>query len=416
MIKLEINEKKNFLWNLIGTSFNAFASLFYMIILTRVNGLEDAGIFSLAFSIACLLCNIGGYEGRVYQVTDAKKEFTDKEYIVHRFITAFIMMVIAIAYVIFMQYSLEKSAIVVVLCMTKCLEVVADVFYGILQKNNRLYNVGISLTTKSIVSITLFFGINYIFHDLLVSCISMCVVWGVILISYDVPKTMKYINKQEDCQIFTILQLFKSGFFSFAIIFLSVYLSNAPKYALDGRVNEALQAIYGIIIMPGTIISLSAQYIMHPFLPNLSKSVFEKKRKTFKKIMNSLIFALGLIAFAAILCAYFLGIPVLSFVYSVDLTNYKFDLIIVMFGACCSAGCMIISAALTTLRKTFIQFIIYVVVAFCGMMISPILIESIGLRGAVWSYFLIMASQMVLYEIIYRYMVLEKKWRELVND
>ena len=71
--------RKNFIWNIIGTTFNAFNSLFFMIIITRVNGLENAGIFTLAFSTACILYIIGIYAGRIYQVTEASKEITDKD-------------------------------------------------------------------------------------------------------------------------------------------------------------------------------------------------------------------------------------------------------------------------------------------------------------------------------------------------
>ena len=75
------NTKKNVIWNMIGTTANAFNSLFFMIIVTRINGLKDSGVFTLAFSLACLFCFIGNYEGRVFQVTDVKQDFSNKEYI-----------------------------------------------------------------------------------------------------------------------------------------------------------------------------------------------------------------------------------------------------------------------------------------------------------------------------------------------
>ena len=92
--------RKNFIWNIIGTTFNAFNSLFFMIIITRVNGLENAGIFTLAFSTACILYIIGIYAGRIYQVTEASKEITDKDYIANRIISCIIMIVIVIFFVI----------------------------------------------------------------------------------------------------------------------------------------------------------------------------------------------------------------------------------------------------------------------------------------------------------------------------
>ncbi len=45
------NTKKNVIWNMIGTTANAFNSLFFMIIVTRINGLKDSGIFYTCFFI-----------------------------------------------------------------------------------------------------------------------------------------------------------------------------------------------------------------------------------------------------------------------------------------------------------------------------------------------------------------------------
>ena len=69
--------KKNVIWNAIGTTFNSFNSLFFMIIVTRMNGIDQSGVFTMAFSLACLFCIFAGYEGRVYQVTDVNADFSD---------------------------------------------------------------------------------------------------------------------------------------------------------------------------------------------------------------------------------------------------------------------------------------------------------------------------------------------------
>ena len=55
------NLKKNFIWNLIGSTINSFTSLIFLIIVTRINGIEAAGIFTFAFSTACLFYIIGIY-------------------------------------------------------------------------------------------------------------------------------------------------------------------------------------------------------------------------------------------------------------------------------------------------------------------------------------------------------------------
>ena len=57
--KKTANFKKNVIWNILGTGFNSFNSLFFLIIVTRINGTTNAGIFTIAFSTACILYIIG---------------------------------------------------------------------------------------------------------------------------------------------------------------------------------------------------------------------------------------------------------------------------------------------------------------------------------------------------------------------
>ena len=48
------NEHKKILWNTIGSTVNALSSLVFLIIVTRINGINEAGIFSYSFATACL--------------------------------------------------------------------------------------------------------------------------------------------------------------------------------------------------------------------------------------------------------------------------------------------------------------------------------------------------------------------------
>ena len=213
--------RKNFIWNIIGTTFNAFNSLFFMIIITRVNGLENAGIFTLAFSTACILYIIGIYAGRIYQVTEASKEITDKDYIANRIISCIIMIVIVIFFVIINQYDVYKSSIFIILTMYKALEAFSDVLYGIMQKNELLEKAGKSTFMKAIISIIVFVIIDLSTKNLIISCLSIIVVFIAVILLYDIRKTKILIEKENKVKCKNILSIFKNGFFTFAISFIA---------------------------------------------------------------------------------------------------------------------------------------------------------------------------------------------------
>ena len=139
MVKVENTQfKKNFIWNILGTGFNAFNSLFFMIIVTRINGIDNAGIFTLAFSTACIIYVIGIYAGRIYQVSEPDKNITDKDYIVNRIITTIIMIIAIVVFVLLKKYGIFKSTVFILLTTYKAIEAFSEVFYGILQKHEKL--------------------------------------------------------------------------------------------------------------------------------------------------------------------------------------------------------------------------------------------------------------------------------------
>ena len=301
--------RKNFIWNIIGTTFNAFNSLFFMIIITRVNGLENAGIFTLAFSTACILYIIGIYAGRIYQVTEASKEITDKDYIANRIISCIIMIVIVIFFVIINQYDVYKSSIFIILTMYKALEAFSDVLYGIMQKNELLEKAGKSTFMKAIISIIVFVIIDLSTKNLIISCLSILVVFIAVILLYDIRKTKILIEKENKVKRKNILSIFKNGFFTFAISFLGLYITNAPKYAIDSVLTEEIQAIFGIIIMPATVMSLLAQFLIHPYLNTIFKLYQTNKYKELVKLFE---FKGAIISYTVVMIIYFVTFYIVS--------------------------------------------------------------------------------------------------------
>ena len=394
------NFKSNFIWNIFGTGLNALNSLFFMICVTRINNTTNAGIFTLAFSTACVLYVIGVYAGRVYQVTDNEKEITDNDYIINRFISCIIMMIIAFAFVIIRKYDAYKSAIFILLAFYKCIEAFSDVIYGILQKNDLLNVVGKSYFFKSLMSIVVFFIVDYITKQMLFSCIAIIIVWIVCLLLYDFRNVKEFVNFKAKINLKNVNLIFKKGFFIFAITFFSIYITNAQKYAIDKFLSENVQAIFGIIIMPATVMALFSQFLMHPYLTTISELCSKGKIKELSKLILKIVVSLFGLGAIATLLAYFAGIPVLQLLYGIDLQGYEMLLALIIIAATLYNVGVIYSSVLTTIRKTFIQFIIYLIVAVISLVTANILTKANGINGAVASYFISMTIFFIFYIII----------------
>ena len=390
--------KKNFIWNIIGTSFNAFNSLFFMIIVTRVNGTNDAGIFTLAFSTACILYYIGVYAGRIFQVTE-NENINDKEYIVNRIMSVILMILFSVLFVLIKRYDIYKSSIFIIICMYKALEAVSEVLFGILQKNDLLDKVGKSFFVKSVFSLIAFIIVNIIFKNIIIASLMIVLSNLIVIIVYDIKNVLEVIDKKEEIKLKNVFRIFKTGFFVFAISFLGIYIMNAPKYAIDDYLNENLQAIYGIIVMPATVVGLFGQFIIHPYLNKIVELYNENKIKDIKNMVKKLVLAIVGLGCICIIGAYLLGILVLELLYGIELSEYKINLVIIILASTLSVIGVIYSSVLTTIRKTFVQFVIYCIVTVLAIIASYVLTKQFEINGATVAYFLIMASQFILYFI-----------------
>jgi len=389
---------KNFIWNILGTGLNAFNSLFFMIAVTRINGLNDAGIFTLAFSTACILYVIGTYAGRVYQVTESDKTITDKEYVVNRVISCVLMLVMALVFVILRKYDLYKSIIFILLSTYKCLEAFCDVLYGIMQKNNLLHNVGKSYFFKAVLSVSLFIIIDLITKNLIYSCLAIIFSWLTIMLIYDMRITRTLIKNISINKV-NIIKIFKNGFFVFIITFLGLYILNAPKYAIDNLGVEELQAIFGIIIMPATVMGLFAQFLIHPYLTTITELYNNRKYKQFINLLYKSIIYILAVGIVCCLAGYFLGSFVLGLIYNVDLSQYSLNLLFILIAATFYTMANIILSFLITMRYNFIQFIIYVCVSIFTLILSTVLTNMYQITGATIAYLATMILIFILYSI-----------------
>ena len=368
--------RKNFIWNILGTGFNAFTSLFFMIAVTRINGVDNAGIFTIAFSTACIIYIIGVYAGRIYQVTELDKTITDKEYILNRIITTITMIFLVIIFSLIKKYDAFKTTIFILLTTYKALEAFSDVIYGILQKKDKLDIVGKSLFSKSIILTN-----------------------TLILILYDIKNSREYIDLKTKVKKESILKIFKAGFFTFAIAFLGMYILNAPKYAIDSYLENNYQTIFGIIVMPATVIGLVAQFLIHPYLNQIVSLYENKDLKSLNKLILKLIFAILGVGIISSLLAYFLGPQVLGLIYGIDLAPYRLELLTIIIASTLYTIGVIYSSVLTTVRETLSQFIIYIIISIFAFIIANACTKIAQINGAVLSYLLIMASQFLIYTV-----------------
>lgn len=396
LIESKNEERASYIWNMAGSMLVAFQSVIMLMILTRVLGLQEAGIFTIAYANANLFLTIGKYGMRNFQVSDVKDQFSFSDYRASRIITAIAMAVVSIVYVLYTgyqnSYTADKSMVIIWMCLLKVVDALEDVFHGLYQQKNRLDIAGKALTMRMLITI-LIFGICIIFvKDLLIVVVVVTLISAAVFILFTFWTFGVFQIEKKTIDWMNICQLLRLCFPLFLGAFLSMYIGNAPKYAIDAVLSDELQACYGFIAMPVFVIGLLNGFIFNPMLHKMSLLWSGKKIKEF--VLRALR-QVGIVAVITITCivgAYFLGIPVLSWLYNTELSPYKTELLILLLGGGFLGLAGFLNILLTIVRRQKSLMWGYITVALAAYLLSDKIVASYGIFGAAILYMMLMGA------------------------
>ena len=405
------SKKRDFVWNLIGTSINSFNSLFFMIVINHINLKSEAGVFTYAYSLICLFFILATFYNRVYQISKSDK-FSSKDFIFYRVLSSLLTILIVFLFSIINGYNLFKLSVIMLICLFRMIEAISDAVYGIMQNNGYLYKSGISLSLKGIIGLIGFTLVDYFTKSITLALVSLIVVNLVLSYFYDYKNVKEYLNGKINFE--NILLIFKETLPIFIYSFLAMYVATICKYMLDYCDTAEAQNIFGIIFMPSTVIGLCSAYIVVPIITNLNDLLKKKKYNEFNKLVSKMMIILVGVGIIAIIGAYALGIPVLNILYGMDLGNYKNLLLLVLVGATFYTLANVYSQVLVLLNVHKMQTLIYVVMSIVSTLICYFFISNYKLSGSVYSYVIFMFILLILYLILYFYTLIKRRNEEIL--
>ena len=395
-------QKKDYIWNSIGSFLQSAISPILLIVITRLNGVGDSGLFSFAMSLSVVFWAISLWGGRTYQVSDVKKEFSSGDYIVVRFISSLIVAVFSISFCILSGYDLIKTELIMVLVSFKILESIADSMYGVLQIHNRLYIAGISLTMKSVFGFMLFTLIDILTKNIIYGALSIFIVNIAVVIFYDIP-WMKHVESVglTKKNIMQAGKIMKKTAEVFVVVFLTMFSLNIPRYFLDKYHYDQI-GYFGIMAMPITLLTLFISFVLQPNVVNLSELLKKKKIKEFTKIVSKIDFITFTLGILFIVSSYLIGVWVLNTVFGIDINNFRIDLTIMVIGAVANAFVSIYVNLLIILRRFKGQFYTLLVTNILAVILSIYLIDRLAMLGSVLVFMIISFLQAIILLFIYK--------------
>ena len=396
------SQREIYIWNAAGSAATSFSTLVLLLGVTRILGAIEAGIFSIGFALAQQVWSVVNCEMVTFQATDRKGKYSFAQYNGARILLFAASMIVIVALTQVRGYDAYKSAVVILLCVYKCLDALSASFFALFQKNERLDIAGKSMTYKTCLSVAGFILGCCVCSQMIMPLVIMNGLYIIGIILFDL-RYVGYYDKLSVKMNKKIFHLLLECFPLFIGSFMTVYICNQPKYVLDAVSTPEMQTIFNIIVMPAFVINLLSMFMFRPFLTRIALQWEEKRMNSFIKINVKLYGFILLCRVGCTFAGWLLGISVLSLVYGVDLTGYRMELCVILIGGGMNAAAVLSYNVLSAIRHQKYILWAYVAAFLISLVISGPLIEKMAMMGASISYaipFLVIAIILIFCIII----------------
>lgn len=401
---------KNILWNSIGSLFYFGCQwLLTVLVVYFKNGYSDAGMLSLAMSLANVLGIIACLNLRTFQISELNGQFSDGDFLYNRILTSGIALVLCVGVVIYKGYSWYESLCIFIFMTFKVSEALTDVFHGIVQKVWRLDIAGKSLVLRGFT-----IGgaiVSGIFFDksLIVTIIVMAVLSYLVIFFYDYPQC-----KKQSCADFrfnrhNVLALVKIGI-PLALYFVSLNaISTYSRFQIEEQCGKELLGVFSSIATPTVLVTQMSSFIFSPLMGIFARYRQENNIKRTYQLLLVSVGGIAIIGATAVMAGKLFGEWALVLLFGEPIRGYSYLLIPIICTATLTAVTWLLGGLLTVFSDYYVMAALTAVSLLLCIIITPTLIAERQLMGAVLSLSAALILEILLLAIRLIYLLKRKK-------
>lgn len=386
---------------MLGSGIYSLATVIFVMLAKRLVGEEAGAKFYMAFTTGQMLLTIGYFEIRPFQVTDVKQQYKAKEYFGFRVISSAAMLacavVVGIVYVVNGKADAAGFMLIITMCILKMFDGVADVFEGEFQRNGRIDISGMSMAFRTIAIMAVFSIIAWVTRNIYAASAVAAVTGlaGAAVVAVVWSRGFEPLSVSFDRE--KMKSLFRSTILLFIGSAMCMWLWNGTKYVVEWTLTDRDTLAYGIVFMPTMVINLGSSFVFKPMLTTLARHYEQGEYKAFAKLVAVLVATAVGITVVTLGAGAWLGIPVLSWLYDIELAPYKSVMLVLIAAGGFNAVSILFYYALTVMRLQKEIFAGYTITFIVSIILPIVMVKAMGIAGAGTSYLIVMMLLTVLF-------------------
>lgn len=388
---------RNFSWNLVGNVVYAGCQWGILVVLAKLTSPEMVGLFALGLAITAPIIMLSQLQLRGVQATDANDEYAFGHYLALRLLTTALALFIIIGVIWAGSYPSNTALVIFVVGLSKAFESISDVYYGLMQRYERMDRIAKSRLIKGPLSLAALWLLVYVTGDVLWGVIGLAAVWFFLLLAYDLKNAAlthsesstiqgrPFVRKDEMRPDFEPRQLAHLAWLALPLGLVMALISlntNIPRYFIEHNMGTAELGIFAalayLVVAGNTLVSAMGQSVT----PRLAKYYVAEDIDGYKHLL-AIVVGIGiLLGIAGVLASIFAGNRILTLLYKHEYAAYNNILIWLMIVAGVSYITSFLGYGMTAARCFMVQLPLFIAVVATTFGVSLWLIPQYALTGA----------------------------------
>jgi O-antigen/teichoic acid export membrane protein len=388
----------NFSWTLGGNIVYAACQWLILVVMAKTGTPEMVGQYALALAIVTPVIAFTNLQLRVLLSTDAARHFAFGDYLAVRLFTALIALTTVATAVGFNDYAITMALIALAVALTKSLDSISDVFYGLLQQRERMDRIAVSLVLHGLLHLTLFTSIILVTQSVFLAVLGMALVSLSVLLLYDRPNARALLASHDhspgenrnhpvtglrprwNAQSFR--RIVWLGLPIGLVTALNSLTGNVPRYFIAESLGERELGIFAAMFYLTIAGSMIMGAIADPASPRLAKLFVAGDFAGYRRLLMKLASIALATGAAGFLVALGAGREILTILYRPEYASHMTTFLWLMAATGPMYIASVLGVGVNAMRRFHIQVPLPVVNLAITTALAALLIPKYGLDGA----------------------------------
>ncbi|HYO58401.1 lipopolysaccharide biosynthesis protein [Archangium sp.] len=385
----------NFAWTLSAGLVYALAQWGVLVACARLGTMELLGEFALGLAITAPVMLFARMNLRTLQATDARGAYGFEHYLGLMVLNVLGGVLLCCAIGLAAGYSARASLVIALLALAKGFEAVSEVFYGALQRAERMGLIARSIIAKSVLSVVLVALALRTTGSSAVAAAALGLSWAIVLFLFDAPAYRREFGgmppwhrlwrtpwSEQGARLKSLLGL------AYALgitALLGSLRPNVPRYLLEAHFGQADLGMYAALAyftaLGGRVVHALGQAVS----PRLGRYHAAGDQRRYGRALAGFVGGAALVGVCAIAGAVLLGRWALTLFYGAAYAR-NLDLFVwLMAAAALEYVCVSLQIGLTAARELKAQALMLAASVVVVALGSAWWVPSVGPVGAAWA-------------------------------